>query len=118
MQQEKPSAFLIIKEPPFPASYDRGVYIKRVLGEMEPSFDYAEYTGVVTLLVRALPRSPAELNRLITEAYSGADLDLTRIGPFDDTDGGKGIRVSIYKGVSPAWQAKQASQRPWWRFWR
>lgn len=100
MQQGRPSAFLIIKEPPFPPSYDRSVYIDRVLGEMEPTYDHAEYRGMVTLLIRALPRSPTELNRLITAAYPDADLDRIMIGPFDDTDGGKGIRVAIYQSTT------------------
>ena len=60
MQAEQPSSFLIIKEPPFPASYNRETYLARTLGEMSPGYSYAEYKSRLSFLVRKLPASPDE----------------------------------------------------------
>lgn len=97
MQEEQPSSFLIIKEPPFPASYNRETYVARTLEEMHPSYSYAEYESQVRFVVRRLPDSPDELNNLITQFFPDADLDKTMIQSFEDTRGGKGARVSIFK---------------------
>lgn len=97
MQEDQPSAFLIIKEPPFPTSYNRETYMARVLEEMRPWYSYAEYISQTRLLIRRLPASADELNSLITQDFPEADLDKTMIQSFDDTDGGKGVRVTIYR---------------------
>lgn len=98
MPSEQPSFFLVIKEPPFPSSYDKNTYLARVLEEMQPSYSYTEYESRVRLLVTALPQSPDDLYRLIAQDVPDADLDKTMIQPFDDTHGGKGMRVSVFRG--------------------
>jgi hypothetical protein len=96
MPEDQPSAFLVIKEPPFPASYNRETYVARVLEEMRPYYSYADYKSQTRLLIRRLPASAEELNGLITQDFPEADLDKTKLQSFDDTDGGKGLRVTIY----------------------
>jgi len=97
MSEEKPSFFLIIKEPPFPASYDENTYMERVLEEMQPWYSYNKYKSRIRLLIKGLPDSPNKLNKLIIQEFPKADLDKTMIQPFDDTHGGKGMRVTIFK---------------------
>ena len=97
MQEQQPNSFLIIKEPPFPESYNRETYLARILGEMHPSYSYTEYKSQVRFLVSQLPTSPDELNSLITNNFPDADLEKTTIQSFGDTQGGKGVRISIFK---------------------
>ena len=121
MPEEQPSSFLIIKEPPFPDSYDRGTYIARILEEMQPAYSYADYESQIRFQVRQLPTSADELCSLITDEFPDADLDKTALQSFDDTDGGKGVRVSVFSesGVSPTSHGKERPRNgPWWRFWR
>jgi len=70
-----PNLFLIIKEPPLPASYDKAVYIQRILDELAP-----QHTDVkCQFMVRALPTSATELNQLISRLARAAAFDSTII---------------------------------------
>jgi hypothetical protein len=89
-----PDFFLILKAPPFPSTYDRELYIRRVINELAPGYSDVPYE----FLVRALPESPEQLRDLMNRYRAGADFDKTILSPFDDTHGGKGLLVWVYGG--------------------
>ncbi|MCI0392608.1 MAG: hypothetical protein MOB07_28070 [Acidobacteria bacterium] len=94
--KQKPDQFLIIKEPPFPDSYSKMVYINRIISELAPQYVEVKHE----FIVRELPTTPDELKTLIHRLSPDAYFDKTIITQFHDTDGGKGILVWIYEAVS------------------
>jgi hypothetical protein len=92
MQHDRPTRFLIIKEPPFPKEYNRNVYVRRVVGTLAPNHHDVDFAFVVT----PLPETSEALELLARHVLPDVRFDKTIVSTFDDTRGGKGLLIWLY----------------------